>query len=100
VEPNGHPDLVHLGRVLRERMDRTLDAEMEAARSAARRSRTVRDRLLAAEDRGDRVQVSTADGVTQAGTVSAVGADHLELTRDGRSRIVVIGHVVSFEVDR
>jgi len=100
VESNGHPDLVHIGRVLRERMDRTLDAEMEAARAAARRSRTTRDLLLAAEDRRDRVHISGADGSTHTGTISAVGADHVELIRDGKSRIVQLCHVVSVELDR
>ncbi|HLA66500.1 MAG TPA: hypothetical protein VJP05_03305 [Acidimicrobiia bacterium] len=100
MESNGHPDLVHIGRVLRERMDRTLDAEMEAARAAARRSRTTRDMLLAAEDRGDRVHLLSDDGSTHVGTITAVGADHLEITRDGTARIVVLSHLVSVEVDR
>jgi len=98
LEPNGHPDLVHIGRILRERMDRTLDAEMEAARAAARRSRTVRDVLLTAEDRGNRVFVTSADGATHAGVITAVGPDHLEITHDGRRRLVLLAHVVGIEV--
>lgn len=99
MEPNGHPDLVHIGRVLRERMDRTLDAEMEAARSAARRSRTTRDLLLAAEDRGNRVRITSIDGATHVGVVTAVGVDHVQITRDGRDRIVLVTHLVSLEAD-
>jgi hypothetical protein len=34
------------------------------------------------------------------GTISAVGADHVELIRDGKSRIVQLCHVVSVELDR
>lgn len=99
MESNGHPDLVHIGRILRERMDRTLDAEMEAARAAARRGRTIRDVLLSAEDRGERVNLVSADGSTYVGVITAVGADHIEIARDGRPRLVVLAHVISVEVD-
>jgi hypothetical protein len=95
MEAGGHPDLIHIGRLLRERMDRTLEAEMEAARAAARRTRTIRDLLLAAEDRRTTVFISTADGSMHAGTVDAVGADHVELSGP---RIVVLDQVVMFEV--
>lgn len=100
MESNGHPDLVHIGRVLRERMDRTLEAEMEAARAAARRSRSTRDLLLAAEDRRARVHLTSDDGSTHVGVVTAVGADHVELTRDHQLRVVQLAHVVSVELDR
>ena len=100
MEPNGHPDLVHIGRILRERMDRTLDAEMEATRAAARRSRSVRDLLLTAEDRRDRVEVTTTDGSTQVGVITAVGVDHLEISCDGRVRLILLSQVVGIEVDR
>lgn len=99
MEPNGHPDLVHIGRILRERMDRTLDAEMEAARAAARRSRTLRDLLLTIEDRRSRVSLTTVDGSTHIGVIGAVGTDHLDIARDGRSRTIVLAHVVGVEED-
>lgn len=97
MESNGHPDLVHIGRLLRERMDRTLEAEMEAARSAARRTRGIRDLLLAMEDRAARVLVSGADGSTHAGVVTAVGADHIELSNSAGRRLLALPHIVSVE---
>jgi hypothetical protein len=97
VETNGHPDLVKLGRSLRDRMDRTLEAEMEAARSAARRSRSLRDVFLAAEDGEEDVRVTAADGMLHAGRVTAVGADHVELTRGELQRVVSLSHVVTVE---
>jgi len=98
VEASGHPDLVHIGRMLRDRMDRTLEAEMEAAREAARRTRTMRDLLLAAEDSASRVYLTASDGSLHNGVVSAVGADHVEITVSGSPHIVAIGHVVAVEV--
>jgi hypothetical protein len=75
-------------------MDETLDAELHAARAAARRRRTVRDVLLAAEDRRDVLVVTTLDGEVYRGTVAAVGADHVEL-RDGDVRRVVTADTIA-----
>lgn len=97
MESNGHPDLVHIGRVLRERMDRTLEAEMEAARAAARRTRAMRDVLLAIEDRATRVLISAIDGSIHAGVISAVGADHVELANASGRRLLSLPHIVSVE---
>lgn len=97
METNGHPDLVHIGRLLRERMDRTLEAEMEAARAAARRTRAMRDALLAIEDRGSRVLVSAADASLHRGIVTAVGSDHVELSNPSGRRLVALAHIVSVE---
>ena len=94
-----HPDLVALGRTLRERMDRTLDAEMEAARAAARRRRTLRDVALEAEDRQAEVLVTTTNGAVHQGVIRAVGADHLDLD-DGESIAVAFHHVVSVAIRR
>lgn len=71
---------------------------MEAARSAARRLRSLRDVLLAAEDRGDTVRISGVDGALHTGSVEAVGADHVELAHDASRRIVALCHIVSVEV--
>jgi hypothetical protein len=97
VETNGHPDLVHIGRMLRERMDQTLEAEMEAARAAARRTRALRDALLTIEDRGSRVLISAADGSLHHGIVTAVGSDHVEVSNPSGQRLVALAHIVSVE---
>lgn len=100
METNGHPDLIRLGRSLRERMDRTLEAEMEAARSAALRTRTMRDLLLDAEDRRSFVRVTSSGGDVHAGTVIAVGADHVEIGHPDGSVVVAVCHVVAIEETR
>lgn len=97
MESNGHPDLVRIGRVLRERMDRTLEAEMEAARAAARRTRALRDVLIAIEDRGSRVLLTAVDGSLHAGIITAVGSDHLEVSNAAGHRILALVHVVAVE---
>lgn len=79
-------------------MDRTLEAEMEAARAAARRTRTLRDLLLAAEDSAARVFLTTSDGSLHTGSVSAVGVDHVEISTSGAPHVIAIGHVVAVEV--
>ena len=90
-----HPDLVALGRVLRDRMDRTLDAEMEAARAAARRRRSLRDRLLDAEDRSAVLTISTVEGVSHRGVVDAVGLDHVDLIQSDASIAIPLQHITS-----
>jgi len=74
-------------------MDRTLDAEMEAARAAARRRRSIRDRLLDAEDRSATVSISTLDGSTRRGVVEAVGSYHVELLHAGTWFAIAIQHI-------
>ncbi len=90
-----HPDLVALGRVLRDRMDRTLDAEMEAARAAARRRRSLRDRLLDAEDRSTVLTISTVEGASHRGVVDAVGLDHVDLIQSDASVAIPLQHITS-----
>ncbi len=97
MDPFSHPDLEQLGRSLRGRLDETLDAEQAAARSAALRRRTLRDRLIESEDRGEEVVLGAADGHVYRGSVAAVGIDHVVLTESGRERFVALTHVVSME---
>jgi hypothetical protein len=97
MDPFSHPDLERLGRTLRVRLDETLDAEQSAARSAALRRRTLRDRLIESEDRAEDVVLACTDGHIYRGSVTAVGIDHLVLTESGRDRFVAIVHVVAME---
>jgi len=79
-------------------MDETLDAEQSAARSAARRRRTLRDLFLDLEDRAGRALVWADDGRCYRGTVLAVGVDHAELAGDEGRRVIAFAHVVALEV--
>ncbi len=97
MDPFSHPDLERLGRTLRDRLDETLIAEQSAARAAARRRSSLRDRLLEAEDRRDAIVMSATDGHTYRGVVDAVGLDHVVLADAGRSTYVAIAHVVSMD---
>ncbi len=99
ADPLRHPDLARLGRVLRDQLDDTLDAEQHAARAAARRRRSIRDVLLEAEDREAGARVSCTDGQLYRGTVAAVGTDHVVLASDdGGRRLVALTHIVTVEV--
>ena len=97
MDPFSHPDLERLGRTLRVRLDETLDAEQSAARSAALRRRTLRDRLIESEDRTEEVVLNGIDGHVYRGYVSAVGIDHVVLTESGHDRFVTLAHVMSME---
>ena len=97
MDPFGHPDLERLGRSMRNELDDTLDAEQQAARAAARRRMSIRDRLLESEDRTEHVVVSTSDGHVYHGIVDAVGLDHIVI-RDGNvDRYLAINHIVALE---
>jgi hypothetical protein len=91
-----HPELARLGRRLRRRIDDTLDAEQAAAEAAARRRRSLRDVLLSAEDRADVLIVTSIDGVSRIGVVTAVGVDHLALHDDqGGTTVLAFDHIVA-----
>jgi hypothetical protein len=96
LDPMRHPELARLGRTLRRRIDDTLDAEQAAAEAAARRRRSLRDLLLSAEDRADVLIVTSMDGISRIGVVTAVGADHVALgDEQGATTVVAIDHVVA-----
>lgn len=97
MDPLRHPDLERLGRTLRDQLDDTLEAEQTAARAAARRRRSLRDRLLEAEDRAEQIVVSTSDGHLYRGLVDAVGADHVVLLDGNTERFVATHHIVAME---
>lgn len=97
MDPMGHPDLVRLGRTLRNRLDDTLDAEQAAARAAARRRLTLRDRLLDSEDRTEHVVLTTSDGQIHRGLVEAVGVDHVVVIDGPTERFIAINHIITVE---
>ncbi len=97
MDPFGHPDLDRLGRSLRHALDETLNAEQDAARAAAIRRRTLRDRFMESEDRTELVRVGLVDGHMVGGLVTGVGVDHVILLDDGVERFVSLAHVVSME---
>ncbi len=97
MDPLGHPDLARLGRSMRSTLDDTLDAEQEAARAAAQRRLTLRDRLIMSSDRTDIVVLSTADGHLYRGIVGAVGVDHVVIEDAGSARYVALSHIVTVE---
>ncbi len=93
-----HPDLRALGKRLRLEMDETLRAEQYAARVAAQRRSTIRDRFLMAEDRGARLNVEVAGGSDISGTIVAVGVDHVVIADGGRHCWVALQHVIAVRV--
>ena len=97
MDPFGHPDLQRLGRSMRDEFDETLDAEQHAARAAARRRMTLRDRLLESEDRDEHVVISTSDGHVYHGIVEAVGMDHVMILDGEVDRYLAIAHMVAME---
>jgi len=97
MDPFGHPDLQRLGRSMRDEYDDTLDAEQHAARAAARRRMTMRDRLLESEDRSEHVVLSTSDGNIYHGVVEAVGMDHVVILDGEVDRYLALAHIVSLE---
>jgi len=81
VDPLRHPDLVELTRRLRSQFEEVLGAEQEAAATLHRRTRTLRDRFLDAEDRQERAIVVTVEGSIIDGTITGVGLDHVTVDR-------------------
>lgn len=96
----GHPDLRALSRRLRTEMDDTLRAEQHAARVAAQRRSTIRDRLVRAEDRHESLQINVVGGAEIRGKVIAVGADHVVIGRDELECWVALQHVVVMRAAR
>jgi hypothetical protein len=97
MDPFGHPDLEHLARSLRLRLDETLDAEQAAARAAALRRRSLRDRFIEAEDRCEDIFVTTVDGHVARGIVMAVGLDHAVIADGSAERCIALAHVIALE---
>lgn len=100
MDPLRHPDLLELSRKLRRQLETVLAAEQEAAAATLRRRRTLRDRLLDAEDRTEEVVVHTAGNKAWTGRVRAVGADHLVLRVSDREVFISLVECVALEVEQ
>jgi len=96
VDPLYHPDLVVLDHRLTARFAAVSAAEHEAAVIAHRRTTTLRDRLLEAEDRLESATVYLSDGSRRQGKVMSVGLDHVAIG----SSLLALAHIVGFEVER
>ena len=92
--PHDHPDLRRFEQQMDDEFDDILAAERHAARIAAQRRMTMRDRLVRAEDLQCTAVVKTTTG-TVSGRLSAVGTDHIVV---GGDLIVAIAHIVTVEV--
>ncbi len=79
-DPLEHPDLVDLTLRMRQHLEGIEEAERAAAALWARRRSTLRDRLLAVEERAGSVTVQWASGASRTGRVTAVGIDYFEMT--------------------
>lgn len=97
TDPLRHPDLARLGRTLRERLDDVLTSEQQAALAVRNRTRTLRDRLLEAEDRAESALVASVDGQLHRGVVTTVGVDHVILSIEGVDRFVALDAIASVE---
>ena len=84
MDPLRHPDLVEVGRRLRDAFDRAAAAELETARVAHARTRGLRELLLEWEDAGHRLTVCAGTQTLEATGIHAVGVDHVVLTAHGR----------------
>ena len=90
-----HPDLAALGKRLRTELDETLRAEQHAARVSAQRRSSLRDRVLLAEDRAERLELQLTGGTSIAGLILAVGADHTIVAAAGMKHWVALQHIVT-----
>lgn len=95
-----HPDLAALGERLQIELDETLRAEQHAARVSAQRRSTIRDRLLMAEDRAEHLLLDLTGDRSAAGSVLAVGADHVIVRSSGGPSWIAIHHIVGLRVGR
>jgi hypothetical protein len=96
MDPLYHPDLVAVDARMQQRFDAVIAAEREAALVAYRRSQTLRDRFLEAEDRASPVVVLLADGTEWSGTIREVGLDHVMVG----PTYVALAHVLALRVGR
>lgn len=95
MDPLRHPDLVDVSRRLRRQWERVAEAEQAAARALWWRRRSLRDRLIDAEDRNECATLWCGDGRAVLGVVQAVGSDHVVLRVGDRQRFVLLHQIVA-----
>ncbi len=98
-DPLRHPDLEIIARHLRDQYEEVLEAELHAARAASRRLRSLRDRLIEAEDRQEIALAYGTDGQFYRGRVSAVGTDHVVLADGDKFRFLLTHQLVGIEFE-
>lgn len=80
---------------MRRQLALVLEAEQEAAAVTRRRRRTLRDRLLDAEDRREAIWLSCLDRRIVTGPVIAVGTDHVVIETQTGSQFIALSHIVA-----
>ena len=95
MDPLRHPDLIDISRRLRSQWERVVEAEQDAARATWWRRRTLRDRLIDAEDRSEHATIWCIDGRSAVGQVEAVGSDHVVIRAGDRQRFVLFHQIVA-----
>ena len=99
TDPLRHPDLVAVSQQLRRQWERVVEAEQAAARATWWRRRSLRDRLIDAEDRNELATLWSIDGRAAVGTVHAVGSDHVVLRSGAKSRFMLLHQIVAAGFD-
>ncbi|NND84463.1 MAG: hypothetical protein HKN46_04880 [Acidimicrobiia bacterium] len=97
MDPLRHPDLIEVGRRLRDAFDRAAAADLETARVAHARARGLRELLIEWEDAGQRVRVTAGPADTPPMTIEAVGFDHVVLAAAGRRLAVPFDAITTVE---
>jgi hypothetical protein len=92
-----HPDLADLSQRLQRRLDAVLEAEHRAAAVAARRTSTLRDRLLEVEDRATPVVVWTVGGRRFEGGLLMAGGDHVAVVTASGTTLIATSFIEAVE---
>lgn len=95
IEPFDHPDLRDVGRLLRRQFDAVTEAEQHATDILIRRTTTLRDRMIEAEDRGSDVEIELIGGSRYRGRVLAASVDHIEIAGHDHTTLVPIEAIIA-----
>ena len=83
MDPLRHPDLLEVGRRLRDVFDRAAAAELETIRVAHARTRGLRDLLIEWEDAQRPIRVTVGTERLEPMPIHGVGMDHVLLRGRG-----------------